>query len=175
MEGHPQSSPEPLPMFEQCTVRRIALLALVPVAMLSGCATLTGEPTQVINVQTLDARGHAVEGMRCRVSNGSEEYFGSSPMFALSVRRSSSDLEVQCQRGALSARATAVSRGNTTTALLKTILPGGGAATVIDHLTGYRYAYPVDLQLRVGQHLVFDAGDDVIGRPSKGVLADSSR
>ena len=158
-------------MFKPHPVRVLGLLAVLSAGLLAtGCATMTGEPTQVINVQTLDAQGHAVEGMRCRVSNGDQEYFGSSPMFALSVRRSANDLEIRCQRGALSAQATAVSRGNTTTALLKAMLPGGGAATVIDHISGYRYAYPVNLQLRVGQHLVFDAGDDEIGRPSKGVL-----
>lgn len=137
---------------------------------LSGCATLTGEPTQRINVQTLDENGRAIEGMHCRVSNGNKVYFGTSPMFGLKVRRSANDLEIACHRGQLQARATAVSRGNTASALFKAVLPGGGAATVIDHVTGYRYAYPLDLQLRVGQHLVFDAGDDQIGRPSKGVL-----
>lgn len=162
-------------MFQSFPLRQLALLVLAPVALLSGCATMTGEPTQIINVQTLDGRGHAVEGMRCRVSNGSEEYFGTSPMFSLSVRRSANDLEIQCQRGAMTARATAVSRGNTTSALFRAILPGGTAATVIDHISGYRYAYPVNLQLRVGQHLVFDAGDDEIGRPSKGVLAEAGR
>lgn len=162
-------------MLAQRSHRVIMALALAPMLLASGCATLTGEPTQTINVQTLDARGVAVEGMRCRVSNGSEEYFGSSPMFALKVRRAASDLEIHCQRGALSARATAVSRGNTTADLFRTLLPGGGAAAVIDHMTGYRYTYPVDLQLRVGQHLVFDAGHDELGRPSKGVLAETVR
>lgn len=151
------------------------LVALLGAVLSGGCATITGEATQVINVQTLDARGVAVEGMRCHVSNGSAEYFGNSPMFALSVRRSSSDLEIVCRRGAQVARATAVSRGSKSVALMKAVLPGGTASTVVDHMTGYRYAYPTDLHLRVGQHLVFDANDDELGRPSKGVLADSAR
>ena len=151
------------------------LVVLLGSVWLGGCATITGEATQPINVQTLDARGAAVEGMRCHVSNGSAEYFGNSPMFALTVRRSSSDLEIVCRRGALVARATAVSRGSKSVALMKAVLPGGTAATMIDHMSGYRYSYPTDLQLRVGQHLVFDANDDELGRPSKGVLADSPR
>jgi hypothetical protein len=155
--------------------RFFCAMAALSGSLLSGCATLTGEPTQVINVQTFDARGRAIEGMRCKVSNGSLEYFGNSPLFGLSVRRSSSDLEIQCNRGPLIARATAVSRGNSAAAVMKAVLPGGTASTVVDHMTGYRYSYPTDLHLRVGQHLVFDASDDELGRPSKGVLADSPR
>lgn len=156
-------------------VRLLCATAAFALSLLSGCATITGDATQFINVQTLDARGNAIEGMRCKATNGSEEYFGNSPMFGLAVRRSSSDLEIRCHRGALTARATAVSRGNTATDLMKTVLPGGTASVVIDHLTGYRYSYPNDVKLRVGQHLVFDASDDELGRPSRGVLADSPR
>ena len=59
--------------------------------------------------------------------------------------------------------------------LAKAALPGGTASTVVDHMTGYRYSYPIEVRLRVGQHLVFDANDDAPGRPNKGVLADSPR
>lgn len=162
-------------MREPRTVRLFCAMAAFAVSLLSGCATITGEPTQIINVQTLDARGQAIEGMRCKVTNGAAEYFGNSPMFGLAVRRSSSDLEIQCHRGSLTARATAVSRGSNMVAWIKAVLPGGTASAVVDHMTGYRYSYPTDLQLRVSQHLVFDANDDESGRPSKGVLADSPR
>jgi hypothetical protein len=141
----------------------------------SGCATLTGEATQTINVQTFDTQGRAIEGMRCKVVNGSAEYFGNSPMFALTVRRSSSDLDIECKRGDRVARATAISRGSKAGAVAKAMMPGGTAAVLVDHVTGYRYDYPTNLHLRIGQHLVFDASDDELGRPSKGVLADSPR
>lgn len=157
------------------TVRLSCATAAVAASLLSGCATITGDATQFINVRTLDARGNSVEGMRCKVTNGSAEYFGNSPMFGLAVRRSSSDLEIQCHRGVHTARATAVSRGSNAAALMKAALPGGAASTVVDHITGYRYSYPTDVQLRIGQHLVFDANDDELGRPSRGVLADSPR
>ena len=157
------------------TLRLLCAMAAMAVSLLSGCATMTGEATQTINVQAFDTRGRAIEGMHCKVTNGSAQYFGNSPLFGLTVRRSSSDLEVLCQRGPMIARATAVSRGSKMGALVKAALPGGTASTMIDHMTGYRYSYPTDLQLRVGQHLVFDADDDEVGRPSKGVLADSPR
>ena len=157
------------------TVRLFCASAALAASLLSGCATITGESTQVIHVMTFDARGNSVEGLRCKVSNGSEAYFGNSPMFGLEVRRSSSDLEIRCQGGPMSARGTAVSRGSKAGALAKAVLPGGTASTVVDHMTGYRYSYPIEVRLRVGQHLVFDANDDAPGRPNKGVLADSPR
>lgn len=45
------------------------------------------------------------------------------------------------------------------------LLPGGSAYLVIDHLTGYRYNYPTWVRLQIGKKLVFDAGDDVRGKP----------
>ena len=53
----------------------------------SGCATVTGEATQAINIQTVDAQGKAVDGMKCRIVNGSAEYMGDTPLFGLSVRK----------------------------------------------------------------------------------------
>jgi hypothetical protein len=143
-------------------------------ALLTGCATMTGTSNQRISVQTFDAQERPIE-MRCRVVNGSAEYFGDTPLFDLSVRRSATDLEIECKRGALVARGTAVSRGWTAKAA-QVILPGGTASELIDHITGYRYTYPSTLRLRIGQHLVFDASDDAgNGRPVRGMQADVSR
>lgn len=132
-----------------------AIAAACAALLLGGCATITGEATQAIDIVTFDAAQRPLEGMRCRVLNGAAEYFGNSPMYALQVRRSASDLEIECRRGALVARGTAVSRGGVE--LLQGVLPGGTMMVALDHLTGYRYRYPAQIQLRVGEHLVFDA------------------
>ena len=139
------------------TIARLAatLAAACSGLLLGGCATLTNESTQAVSIVTLDAAQRPVEGMRCRVLNGAAEYFGNSPMYGLYVRRSASDLEIECRRGALVARGTAVSRGGLE--LLQGMLPGGTMMVALDHLTGYRYSYPEHIQLRVGEHLVFDA------------------
>jgi hypothetical protein len=139
---------------------------------LAGCATVTGTSNQSIHIQTVDAFDRPVEGMRCRAINGAAEYYGDSPMFNLSVRRSASDLQIECHRGSLVARGTAVSRGSALDGAVKALLPGGTAMLAIDHMSGYRYAYPSWVRLRVGQHLVFDADRDLPGRPSPGLLAD---
>ncbi len=151
-------------------------LAVVPGSLaLGGCATMTGTATQSISIHTVDASDRPIEGMKCRVVNGSAEYFGTSPMYDLQVRRSSSDLDIECRRGPLVARGTAVSRGSAATAAIKALLPGGTASLIVDHVSGYRYAYPSTMRLRVGQHLVFDASDDALGRPTRGVQVDADR
>ncbi len=151
-------------------------LAVVPVSLaLGGCATMTGTATQAISIHTVDSNDRPIEGMKCRAVNGSAEYFGTSPMYDLQVRRSSSDLDIECRRGPLVARGTAVSRGSAAAAAAKALLPGGTASLVIDHVSGYRYAYPSAMRLRVGQHLVFDASDDALGRPTRGTQVDASR
>jgi len=148
-----------------------SLLSVAALA-LAGCATVTGTPNQSISIQTVDALDRPITGMRCRVSNSSADYFGDSPMRDLQVRRSSSDLEIECHRGSLIARGTAVSRGSVVDGAVKALLPGGTAMLAIDHLSGYRYAYPDWIRLRVGEHLVFDADRQERGKPAQGMLAD---
>lgn len=133
-------------------IRRLAL-ALLPLAF-AGCATVTGSPTQTISIHTVDASGKPVNGMRCRLANGEGDTFGNSPLLDVQVRRSGADLEIECRNGAQVARATAFARSPSLTGAV--LLPGGGAAALIDRLSGYAYAYPRTMQLRVGEHMLFD-------------------
>lgn len=150
---------------------RIACLLLLAAA-LSGCATVTGEPTQDVTIMTVDAQGLPVDGLRCVATNGRNTWVGNSPMHGLQVRRSATDLEIECRRGTQVARGTAISRGGLrgTSALL---MPGGTAMVAVDHLSGYRYSYPLLIKLRLGEHLVFDASNEIAGRPARGISAES--
>lgn len=132
---------------------RPLLLALVPLAFTS-CATINGSPTQAISIHTVDANGKPVSGMRCRLANGEADYFGNSPLLDVQIRRSGSDLEIECRSGNQVARATALSRSPGLTGAV--LLPGGGAAALIDRISGYAYAYPRSMQLRIGEHMLFD-------------------
>lgn len=159
-------------------IRRLSALALssVSVVLLGACATVTGDPTQVVHIETLDEHGQPIEGMRCHLHNASSEYFGDSPMFGLEVHRSSSDLKISCRLGDRVAEGTAVSRSGLRggiTGAVNLMIPGGSGLMVIDHLTGYRYAYPAWVQVRIGQKLVFDASDDVDGQPTASVRKNS--
>lgn len=135
---------------------RVALLgATVVLALLgSGCATMTGEATQRVSIVAVDGQQQPMPGMRCRVLNGAAEYVGDSPMHDVPIRRSASDLKIECRQGTLLARGTAISRGGLS--VLQGVLPGGTVLIVFDHLTGYRYSYPNEIRVRVGEHLVFD-------------------
>jgi hypothetical protein len=151
-------------------IRRLAVLgtAAVQAVLLGACATITGDPTQVVHIETLDEHGQPIQGMRCHLSNASSDYYGDSPLFDLEVHRSSSDLKIACHLGNRVAEGRAVSRSGVrgaATGMVDLLLPGGSAYAIVDHLTGYRYTYPTWLQLQVGQKLVFDAGDDVSGKP----------
>jgi hypothetical protein len=136
--------------------------------LLGACATITGDPTQVVHIETLDEHGRPIGGMRCHLSNDSADYYGDSPLFGLEVHRSFSDLKIACHLGDRVAEGTAVSRAGVkgaATGVVNLLLPGGSAYAIVDHLTGYRYNYPTWLQLQVGQKRVFDAGDNVPGKP----------
>ena len=146
------------------------LLAALVFGLLSGCATLSGEPTQKVNIQTVDAEGKTVDGMSCRASNSSAKYVGVTPMFDMHVRRSSSPLVVECRRdGYPLSRAVVVSRA-VNMQLMQMLLPGGSSLMVIDHLTGYMYAYPRWVRLQVGTDMVFDRRDEVDRGPTPGLV-----
>jgi hypothetical protein len=122
--------------------------------MATGCATVTREPTQRVTIVAVDAADQPIPGMRCRVANGAAVYYGDSPMTDVPVRRSFTDLDIECRRGSLLARGTAISRG--VISWMQGILPGGSALIAVDHLTGHQYAYPEEVRVRAGEHLVFD-------------------
>ncbi|HVG03666.1 MAG TPA: hypothetical protein VM937_01880, partial [Burkholderiaceae bacterium] len=96
----------------QLPLIRAAYATLALLAM-SGCATVTGEATQAINIQTVDANGKSVDGMKCRIVNGSAEYMGDTPLFGLRVRKSPTPLVAECQRtGYPMTRALIISRAD---------------------------------------------------------------
>jgi hypothetical protein len=145
------------------------LLAVLAIG-LSGCATLTGDATQKVDIQTVDQDGRPVDGMSCRASNASAEYVGVTPMFDTQVRRSSSALVIECRRAGMPlTRGVVVSRAvNMQPAQL--LLPGGTSMMAIDHLSGYIYAYPRWVRLQVGSDMVFDRRDQIDRGPTPGLV-----
>ncbi len=144
---------------------RAALLAFATL-LASGCATVNGNATQPISIQTVDAEGRAIEGMSCRVANDSAHYVGDSPMFDLKVRRSSMPLVIECRGdGRPMARAVLVPRADNAVAA-QMLLPGGSSFMVIDHVTGFMYAYPRWIRLQA----VFDRRDERGRDPTPGLV-----
>lgn len=151
-------------------LRAFAIAVLV--TLTGGCATVTGESTQPITIQTVDAQGRTVDGMGCRVVNGSAEYAGDSPMFDLRVRRSSTPLVVECRRnGYPLARAVVVPRAdNLLSSGAQVLLPGGTSMLLLDHLSGYMYSYPRWIRVQSGADMVFDRRDERGRDPTPGLI-----
>ena len=148
---------------------RVALLAMTAL-LASGCATVTGRATQPISIQTVDSHGRMVEGMSCRVSNASGEYVGDTPMFDLQVRRSSTPLVVECRGdGRPMARAVLMPRADNMIAA-QLLLPGGSSLMVIDHISGFMYAYPRWVRVQAGADMVFDRRDENGHQPVPGLV-----
>lgn len=148
---------------------RAVLLAFATL-LASGCATVNGNATQPISIQTVDAQGRVIEGMSCRVTNDSAQYLGDSPMFDLRVRRSSMPLVIECRGdGRPMARAVLVPRADNAVAA-QLLLPGGSSFMVIDHVTGYMYAYPRWIRLQAGADMVFDRRDERGRDPTPGLV-----
>ena len=79
---------------------------------LGGCATLSKDELQPIDVRVFDLDGHQVDAS-CRLTNGAQTVVGNAPLFRVPVSRSGSDLVIECARpGTPVARAVAVSRSS---------------------------------------------------------------
>lgn len=141
------------------SVGTAALLACVSLA--SGCATITGSENQVISVETLEAKGGAVAGADCRLSNDSGLWNLKSPG-SVSVRRSADDLIVRCELEERPAGTTrAVSRVNA--GMFGNVIFGGVVGAVIDHSRGTAYDYPSTLHVVFGTHRVVEDADMPVG------------
>ena len=155
----------------QLPLIRAAYATLALLAM-SGCATVTGEATQAINIQTVDANGKSVDGMKCRIVNGSAEYMGDTPLFGLRVRKSPTPLVAECQRtGYPMTRALIISRADLASgSTAQLLLPGGSSMLIIDHISGFMYQYPRWIRVQVGADMVFDRADEKGLQPTPGVV-----
>jgi hypothetical protein len=124
----------------------------------TGCATITGSSTQTIDIVTLDTKDRPVRGMTCTLTHGPGNYVVDTPAVDLEIRRSASDLEIECRRGSQIAKGTVVSRGES--AMAHSFIPGGSIATLVDYMSGAMYTYPSPVRLKIGQHLRFESGGE---------------
>jgi len=147
-------------------------LAGLAVIGIGGCATVTGDATQAINIQTVDANGRQIDGMKCRIVNGSAEYMGDTPMFGLRVRRSSTPLVAECQRhGYAIARALIIPRADLASgSTAQLLLPGGSSMLIIDHISGFMYHYPRWIRAQAGADMIFDKNDERGREPTVGIV-----
>jgi len=135
----------PLP----CTGAALAAVVLLA----AGCGTVSQSSRQPLQILAFDAADRPVTGMECTVKNLVDESKVRTPAIDVPVRRSHSDLEIDCRRGNDIAMGTVVARRD---GLEQALVPFGSVAVAIDHLTGHLYSYPTVVRLRLGQHLRFE-------------------
>ena len=131
------------------------LLAVLALAGLNACATVSRESSQHVNIVMQDQQGIPIYGARCRVEHSAGTLVGNSPMMRVPVSRSGSPLVVECVKpGAGLARSLAHSKssGNQLMMLIQPL-----AGTAIDHMSGRIYDYPATITLVLGQEVVWDA------------------
>ena len=144
--------------------RGFCVISALVMAGLSGCASITGDTTQVIRVETKLADGSEVKDAECELFNEYGSFRVKTPGSVL-VRRSATDLNITCEKPELlTASAKAVSRANA--GMFGNIIFGGGIGAIIDHNKGTAYTYPQWMQLSFGKILSFDRSDDKDGQPS---------
>jgi hypothetical protein len=133
-------------------IARYLALLVAPLA-LAGCSTVMLPSQQEVQILAFDAADRPVTGMTCKVSNQMGESTVTTPAIDVPVRRSFSDLQIECRRGNDVAMGTVVPRRH---GLEQALVPFGSVAVAIDHISGHLYAYPTVVRLRLGQHLRFE-------------------
>lgn len=140
------------------------IIFVLGLTILSGCASITGDTTQFVRIETLDEHGVAVKGAQCSLQNDYGTMTGKSGGQIL-TRKSSKDLFIECDKdGYPTASARAISRANG--GMFGNILFGGGVGAIIDHNKGTAYNYPQWMKLVFGKMLTFDRTDDRDEQPS---------
>jgi hypothetical protein len=123
-----------------------------------GCATITSNEMQPVNLTTQTEEGGIVEKAQCTLKNDKGDWQMESPGF-VSVRRSAEDLIVECRKdGHPDGFLRAVSRA--AAGMFGNIIFGGGIGAIIDHSNGTGYNYPDNLPVSMGKSVVIDRRDE---------------
>ena len=77
--------------------RLISSLSLLAVSLLSGCATITGDSTQSIGIETYARNGEKLTGVNCTALNDKGSWMLVAPNSVV-VRRSAEDVMINCQK-----------------------------------------------------------------------------
>lgn len=143
-------------------------LALI-VIIFSGCASLTKDNYQRMQIETYSKNNSFVINAKCRARND----YGNWIAFTsgtLTIHRSDENLLVTCEKeGEATGYATVISRAND--GMIGNVFFGGGVGALVDHHNGNAYSYPDWVRIIMGENLVFDrwgskSGQVVLGKPA---------
>lgn len=140
--------------------------------LLNGCATITKDANQSVQVETYSKDNQPVSGAKCVAQNDRGQWTATAPG-SVSVHRSGQNLLVNCEKeGEAPGKGTIVSRVNG--GMFGNIVFGGGIGAIIDHNKGTAYTYPSWVRIIMGDNLVFDRKDEKESQPMTGKAADQA-
>ncbi len=132
---------------------------LIPTILLTsltftGCASITSDSMQPLNVSAKSAEGKDLSTVDCTLRNEKGEWDVKAPNM-VSVHKAAGNLTVRCKKaGHPDGKLTAVSRAGAS--MYGNILFGGGVGALIDHNRGTAYNYPSKLPVVMGKTVVVD-------------------
>lgn len=147
-------------------------LVFLIAASLTGCATITKDANQSVQIETYSKDNKPISGAKCIAQNERGQWTTSAPG-AVSVHRSGENLMVNCEKeGEEPGKGTVISRANG--GMFGNIVFGGGIGAIIDHNKGTAYTYPSWIRIIMGENLIFDRKDEVENQPMAGVPAGAA-
>ena len=123
----------------------LTIIILLVFSLLSGCASITGNTSQSISVQTKEPTGAEVVGANCELTNSKGKWFVITPG-TVGVSRSNDNMQLLCRKdGYEPGRNGIVS--DTKGMMFGNIIFGGGIGAIVDHTSGAAYEYPSIFQV----------------------------
>jgi hypothetical protein len=125
------------------------LVAVLALAALGGCATLSEPDQQVVLVQTIQDN-REVSGIGCVLTNDAGRWFVTSPG-RVAVRKSAGKLWVDCKRNGLGVGQDVVDSRASSGALIGNVVLTAGLGYLVDKRTGAGFEYPDTLTVLMRQ------------------------
>jgi hypothetical protein len=132
---------------------KLLLVGTIAINMV-GCATITTDANQMIQVTATDQANNVVDNANCILKNTRGEW-NVKTQGTTQVHKSADNLMVKCSKeGVDDGQGTLISRANA--GMWGNILIGGGIGAIIDHNKGTAYTYPTWINIIMGNNLVYD-------------------
>ena len=125
------------------------LVAVLALAALGGCATLSEPDQQVVLVQTIQGN-REVAGIGCVLTNDAGRWFVTSPG-RVAVRKSAGKLWVDCKRSGHGVGQDVVDSRASAGALIGNVVLTAGLGYLVDKRTGAGFDYPDTLTVLMRQ------------------------
>jgi len=135
-------------------MKYILPITLLTLLTLTGCASITSESMQPVDVSAKSAQGKNLSEVDCTLRNEKGEWDVKAPN-TVSVRKAAGNLIVKCKKaGHPDGKLSAISRAGA--GMYGNLIFGGGVGALIDHNKGTAYNYPSKLPVVMGQKVVVD-------------------